>query len=154
MLLQNLDSWLVPQNILQEIMIVGVRFDICSDTSKLMKMMERCLLSEAYDAREYKNVKSLYSEAQKYLKINSPYEVKIILALEPTTQNVIGSIVIFTSNSQLSKFYPFIDVFGEENDSPGNRSIIGAIAGPVIDPLYSNLTEIFKYGLICSAITF
>ena len=54
MLLQNLDSWLVPQNILQEIMIVGVRFDICSDTSKLMKMMERCLLSEAYDAREYK----------------------------------------------------------------------------------------------------
>lgn len=154
MVLPNVDSWLVPKNILQEIMIVGVRFDICSDTSKLRKMMERCCQSESYDAREYKNIKSLYNEAEKYLKINSPYEVKIILALEPTSQSVIGSIVIFTSNSQLSKFYPFIDEFAEKNDPSENRSVVGGIAGPIIDPLYSNLTEIFKYGLICSAITF
>ncbi|EMG45957.1 nagZ Beta-hexosaminidase [Candida maltosa Xu316] len=161
MILKNASSWQVPTKILQEIMIVGVRFDICTEPTKLMNLLERSLQgANDADARDKRGVKNLYLEAIKYLKINSPYEVKIIIALEPTTQNVIGSIIIYTNNSQLSKFYPFIDQciddLGESELGlePESRPLVGGIIEPIIDPSYSNLTEIFKYGLICSAITF
>lgn len=98
---------------------------------------------------EKQGIKTLYKEAVKYLANSSAYGVKIIIALEPTNQSVIGSIILFTNRSQLSKFYPFIDECATLDDL-----IVGGIIGPVIDPLYSNLTEIFKYGLICSGITF
>lgn len=157
MLLEGLDTWLVPKKIFRELMIVGVRFDICNDPSKLMTLIER-YVSDTSDEKvddvkgeidERQGIKTLYKEAVKYLANSSAYGVKIIIALEPTNQSVIGSIILFTNRSQLSKFYPFIDECATLDDL-----IVGGIIGPVIDPLYSNLTEIFKYGLICSGITF
>jgi beta-N-acetylhexosaminidase len=56
----------------------------------------------------------------------------------------------------MSKFYPFIDevLTTESPQSTSKQEVVGAIMCPVIDPSYSNLTEIFKFGLICSGITF
>lgn len=145
MVLRNLNQWLVPQKIFRELMIVGVRFDMCSDPEKLMRLIDKSTREKDVD-----NHKSLYMEAVSYLNNpNSPYEVKIIIALEPTNQNVIGSIVLFTNKSQLARLYPFVDEAAEDDGE-----LVGAIMGPVIDPSYSNLTEIFKFGLICSVITF
>ncbi|KAG2733582.1 hypothetical protein G9P44_003107 [Scheffersomyces stipitis] len=148
MQLGDLDNWSVPKKIFRELMIVGVRFDICSDPEKLMKLIARST-KENENSDDNKGIKGLYLEAVKHLGNTSPYGTKIIIALEPTNQNVIGSIVLFTNKSQLSKFFPFIDELKADDEG-----VIGGIIGPIIDPSYSNLTEIFKYGLICSGITF
>ncbi|CAH6718272.1 hypothetical protein CLIB1444_01S03048 [[Candida] jaroonii] len=190
MRLTGLDKWSVPKKIFRELMIVGVRFDICSDPEKLMELInkrtgtvnEDSTRSDAngsdskdtimnsdneddndndlgnskkfpeMDIDEKIRIKSLYGEAIKHLNSAG---VKIIIALEPTTQKIIGSIILFTNDSKLSKFYPFMSEANNQvnNLSPGEDAKIGAIVGPVIDKSYSNLTEIFKYGLICSGIT-
>lgn len=156
MILQDMTNWQVPKKIFRELMIVGVRFDICNEPEKLMVLVDRVII----DSKD-QHLKTLYSEAINHIG-NTNYGVKIIMALEPTNQSVIGSIILFTNKSQLSKYYPFIDECiedkadkkekeeGEENSS---TPLIGALLGPIIDPLYSNLTEIFRYGLICSGIT-
>ncbi|EDK41878.1 conserved hypothetical protein [Lodderomyces elongisporus NRRL YB-4239] len=136
MLLEDLTKWLVPSRILKELMIVGVRFDICNDAEQLMNNCPP-------------ELKRYYTHALESLQFRTPHEVKIIIALEPNTQSVIGSIVLFTNQSKLSKYYPFIDQCRGKSGS-----LVGEIIAPVIDPLYSNLLDIFKYGLICSAITF
>jgi Beta-glucosidase-related glycosidases len=165
MILNDMENWLVPKKIFRELMIVGVRFDICSDPKKLLKLIDRSMNdSEAVDnIDDRQNIKSLYLEAIKHLGNHSSYGVKIIIALEPTNQSVIGSIILFTNKSQLVKFFPFIDECVDEGSGVSEEKsgsyvksspLIGCIIGPIIDPLYSNLTEIFKYGLICSGITF
>ncbi|CAI5755515.1 unnamed protein product [Candida verbasci] len=147
MVLNNVNEWSVPKKILKELMIVGIRFDICNDTNQLLNLLEN-----TNDNNE--NLKQIYNESiKKLFKINSSYEVKIIIALEPNMKNPIGSIIIFTNKSELSKFYPFIDDINKREDQHEDV-LIGGIVAPIIDPTYSNLAEIFKVGLISSAITF
>lgn len=172
MVLNDLNNWLVPKKIFRELTIVGVRFDICTNPEKLMKLIDSNSMhnekvaekgdtesSDVLIKNERNSVKELYMEAIKYVTNTSSYGVKIIIALEPTNQNVIGSIILFTSKSQMSKFYPFLEECVKENarssmNQNQQESLVGAIIGPVIDPSYSNLTEIINFGLICSAITF
>ncbi|CAH2354611.1 hypothetical protein CLIB1423_17S03026 [[Candida] railenensis] len=190
MILDNLSNWSVPKKIIRELMIVGVRFDICSDPEKLMNLINKSSVKKISegdkdtnvtgegtenDTKDGKNdeaadtdkdlnqfsdeemqakdkVKALYMEAIKYLDNNSSNGVKIIIALEPTNQNVIGSVILFNNRSLLSKFFPFMNQAAAE--STVGEPLIGGIIGPIIDPSYSNLTEIFKFGLVCSGITF
>ncbi|CAK9436478.1 uncharacterized protein LODBEIA_P10360 [Lodderomyces beijingensis] len=142
MLLNNLDTWQVPSRILKELMIVGVRFDICNNTEQLQSLIKR--------SPEYR---SYYHCAVESLQFRTPNEVKIIIALEPNTQGVIGSIILFTNKSKFSKYYPFIDQCVEMREQE-ELPLVGGIIAPMIDQSYSNLMDIFKYGLICSAITF
>lgn len=169
MVLYDLNNWLVPKKIFRELTIVGVRFDVCTDAQKLMNLIHNSSLQDnqliVNDIRlemrmkdERDNTKELYIEAIKYLTNSHSYGVKIIIALEPTNQNVIGSIILFTNKSQMSKFYPFLEECLKDSKTTYNQNLqdplIGAIMAPVIDPSYSNLTEIINFGLICSAITF
>lgn len=173
MRLNNLNTWEVPKKIFRELMIVGVRFDICQDPGKLMDLIyetnskdeeeghksddersESEELAPEMPVQDKRQIEILYLEAIKGIKSG----VKIIIALEPTNQKIIGSIILFTNDSKLAQFYPFIDegIEVESFNSPeslDHEGRIGCIIGPVIDKSYSNLTEIFKYGLICSAIT-
>ncbi|MDN6571417.1 MAG: hypothetical protein L0L22_10510 [Staphylococcus equorum] len=169
MVLYDLNNWLVPKKIFRELTIVGVRFDVCTDPQKLMNLIHSSILQHdklvknairlGTRMREDKdNTKELYIEAIKYLTNSPSYGVKIIIALEPTNQNVIGSIILFTNKSQMSKFYPFLEECLKDSKTLENLNLqdplIGGIMAPVIDPSYSNLTEIINFGLICSAITF
>lgn len=147
--LDNMSSWTVPEKIFRELMIVGVRFDICKDAQKLTSFIERNCSDEQNSSSEDRDIlKLLYMGSMRYFSEDSLYGAKVIIALEPTNQTVIGSIILFTSKSHLGMKLPFMS----ELDPVGER-IIGGIIAPVIDLSYSNLTEIFKYGLICSAIT-
>lgn len=147
MLLDDIKNWLVSKKIFRELMIVGVRFDICTDPEKLLNLINRSIDTDEKNNEDL--LRAVYLEALKYLKSKAPYGVKVIIAIEPTNQNVIGSIILFSNKSQLSKFYPFMDDCGCNEDE-----IIGGLSNTIIDPLYSNLTEIFRFGLICSGITF
>ncbi|EGV60595.1 glycoside hydrolase [Yamadazyma tenuis ATCC 10573] len=162
MMLDDLERWSVPKKIFRELMIVGVRFDICNDADKVMNFINKNneaainkqLRREALKD-ELEHTKSLYLKTIKYLKEDSG--VKIIIALEPSHQTIIGSIILFSNKSQLAKYYPFIDEAGNDQRSSPVASpsspIVGGLVAPVIDSSYSSLTEIFKYGLICSGIT-
>jgi beta-N-acetylhexosaminidase len=169
MVLYDLNNWLVPKKIFRELTIVGVRFDVCTDPQKLMNLIHSSILQHdklvknsirlGTRMREDKdNTKEVYIEAIKYLTNSPSYGVKIIIALEPTNQNIIGSIILFTNKSQMSKFYPFLEECLKDSKTLENLNLqdplIGGIMAPVIDPSYSNLTEIINFGLICSAITF
>lgn len=167
MLLRELSAWSVPQKIFRELTIVGVRFDICMQPDKLQALIERATtttentgagaaadasgLNDDELADRNRHTRYLYQEAVNCMSGGSPYEVKIIIALEPTNQSVIGSIILFTNKSSLARLYPFMEEIG---DDPKKGQLVGGIVGPVIDPSYLNLTEIFKFGLICSGITY
>jgi beta-N-acetylhexosaminidase len=165
MVLDNLSTWLVPKKIFRELMIVGVRFDICSNPQKLMSLIEKSSQrerpTENPDAStedsaatlKMDHFQELYTEAIRYSDNHTPDGVKIIIALEPTNQNVIGSVILFNNRSQLAKYFPFIGQAATQGAGDSER-LIGAIMAPIIDPSYSNLTEIFKFGLVCSGITF
>lgn len=176
MVLNELSSWSVPQKIFRELMIVGVRFDICLQMEKLQELVLRATESDTQekglpaststanspdanptvtDVRTHNRwLRELYHEAMHCNDTNSAFEAKIIIALEPSNQNVIGGIVLFTNRSNLAKYYPFIEEACLGTGSYKKEALVGGIVGPVIDPSYSNLTEIFKFGLICSAVTY
>lgn len=176
MVLNELSSWSVPQKIFRELMIVGVRFDICLQMDKLEALVLR---ATEYDAQEKalpvststtntpdlnptvtdvkthnRWLRELYREAMHCNDNNSAFEAKIIIALEPSNQNVIGGIILFTNKSNLAKYYPFVEEACLGTGTYRKEALVGGIVGPVIDPSYSNLTEIFKFGLICSAVTY
>lgn len=176
LVLKDLSNWTVPQKIFRELMIVGVRFDICLQTDKLHEMVNRVIedtensdkekdtassesdidpvqSANINDAKHYRRwLRELYKVATDAK--NSAFEAKVIIALEPTNQSVIGSVVLFTNRSDLSKFYPMIEEAGLGTSTYQKGALVGGIIGPVIDPSYSNLTEIFKFGLICSGVTY
>lgn len=176
MVLHQLSSWSVPQKIFRELMIVGVRFDICLQMDKLRALILRATendIQEKYlpastttsnspdlnptttDVRAHNRwIRELYREAMRPKELNSAFEATIIIALEPSNQNVIGSIILFTNKSGLANFYPFIEEACLGTGVYKKEALVGGIVGPVIDPSYSNLTEIFKFGLICSAVTY
>lgn len=151
MVLRDLTNWSVPTKIFRELTIVGVRFDICLRAEKIQSLVERTKSEKAPEPECNRHARELYREAMLHVSKNSPYEVKIIIALEPTNQSVIGSIILFTNKSMLARYYPFMEEEAQKDKKP---ALVGGIVCPVIDPSYSNLTEIFKFGLICSAITY
>lgn len=161
MVLDNFLEWRVPQKILRELMVVGVRFDMCTHAEKIMKLINNNCSGkpneEEYNVVSYRDkitLKMLYLESMKYIKENSINGTKIVYALEPKSQSVLGSVILFTNRSEISKFFPFmVNIFGTE-ESEGENKLIGGIIGPVVDSTYSNLSEIINFGLICSGITF
>lgn len=150
MMLTGLAEWAVPHKIFRELTIVGVRFDICQELAKLDGLIARATDGGGTGAESpaHRHVRHLYKQASTRMASTFPHEAKVIIALEPANQSVIGSIVLFTNKSLLARFYPFIE------NSSATKVLVGGIVCPVIDPSYSNLTEILKFGLICSAITY
>lgn len=143
MILKNVPEWSVPSKIFRELIMVGVRFDVCLQTDQLQKLLK----SVPGDGLS-RHTRELYRYAVEAIDSNSPHEAKVLIALEPTNQSVIGSIIIFTNNSLLARFYPFM------SKAQRNGTLVGGVVSPVIDPAYLNLTDIFKYGLICSGVTY
>lgn len=163
MLLDDLSNWLVPEKMFRELTIVGVRFDICTDPEKLMNLIRQNGLDTPINSdyhAEHVNTKRIYLEAVKYLAGNQVTGVKIITALEPTNQTIIGSIILFTNKSSLSKFFPFMDEGLKADDRLKDNNeqhlemLVGGLIGLIIDTSYSNLIEIINVGLVCSGITF
>ncbi|ODQ82287.1 glycoside hydrolase family 3 protein [Babjeviella inositovora NRRL Y-12698] len=140
MKMDNLQDWLVPKKIFRELMIVGVQFDICRDVTQLLPLI-RDHYSNPFGVE-------LYQEAYRHLNKG----VQIIVALEPAAQGVVGGIILFTNKSALTKYYPFLEELSPAG--MGTPPTVGGIAGQFIDLAYSNLTEVFNFGLICTAIRY
>lgn len=149
MIIHNLINWQVPSHIFRELKIIGVRFDICQDFQNLIQLIDRADI----EVNDYQ----LYREAISQFSIPNN-ELKIIIAIEPTNQAVIGSLILFTNRSPISKFYPFIDECVHSKVTGDNQSgyipLVGGMVGMIVDPLYTNLAEIFRYGLICTGLTY
>ncbi|OBA23608.1 glycoside hydrolase [Metschnikowia bicuspidata var. bicuspidata NRRL YB-4993] len=145
MVLQNLTEWSVPTKIFRELTIVGIRFDVCLQPTRLQEFLDRVAGN-----RKSQQIYQAFIEALFRMDPSNAQETKIIVALEPTNLTVIGSIIVFSSKSWLSGFFPAVESEVSLNEKATFR---GGIVSPLVDLSYSNLTEIFKYGLICSAVT-
>lgn len=162
MVINNMDRWQVPKNIFRELMIVGVRFTVCKNHDQIRELIKRATSADSPGNNDDKeSLMFLYAEAISQIESKSAIGLRLITALEPKAQKVIGSVILFTNKSHLAKFYPFMDECAQDTaassdsgNSDGRTQIVGGIVGSVIDPLYSSLTQILYYGLICSGITF
>lgn len=138
LLLRDLSNWTVPPQILRELTMVGVRFDICLSLDTIYPLIEET------DG----TTKRIYHEAIKYLDLTAAYEAKIIIALDHD-QNIVGSVIIFNSTSAIASYYPFI-----KEQEPNREALVGGVFAPIIDASYKSLSNILKIGLISSGITY
>lgn len=145
MALKNLTEWTVPTKIFRELTIVGIRFDVCLQPTRLKEFLDRVT-----ENRKSQQIYQLYIEAMSRMDSAKMQETKLIVALEPTNLTVIGSVIVFSTKSWLSGFFPAVETAEDVDERAAFR---GGIINPLVDLSYSNLTEIFKYGLICSAVT-
>lgn len=138
LLLRDVMRWSVPPQMLRELTMVGVRFDICLTRDTVYTLMKNCK----------ETAKRIYEEAISCLDLPAAYEAKIIVALDHA-QRIVGSIVIFNSLSALARFFPFI-----KEAEPNKDALVGGLFAPIIDASYTSLSNILKLGLISSGITY
>ncbi|QBM86777.1 beta-N-acetylhexosaminidase [Metschnikowia aff. pulcherrima] len=145
MILDNVTEWNVPTKIFRELTIVGIRFDVCLQLTRLEEFLNR-----VKENQRSQQIYRLYIEALSKLDTANMQETKVIVALEPTNLTVIGSIIVFSTKSWLGGFFPAVQAVDSQSEE---AEFSGGIINPLVDLSYSNLTEIFKFGLICSAVT-
>ncbi|KAM9922305.1 hypothetical protein OXX80_011913 [Metschnikowia pulcherrima] len=145
MILDNVTEWNVPTKIFRELTIVGIRFDVCSQLTRLEEFLNR-----VKENQRSQQIYRLYIEALSKSDTANMQETKVIVALEPTNLTVIGSIIVFSTKSWLGGFFPAVQAVDSQSEE---AEFSGGIINPLVDSSYSNLTEIFKFGLICSAVT-
>lgn len=138
LILRDLMNWSVPPKILRELTMVGVRFDICQDKETIYTLLKN----------SSEQAQRVFNEAVTHLNQAAGYEAKIIVALDHA-QTIVGSIVIFNSVSAMARFYPFI-----KEEEPDKDALVGGLFAPVIDASYTSLSNILKFGLISSGITY
>lgn len=132
--LDDLQNWSVSKKLVRQLQVVGIMFDICQNLDEVLQLVQTYHSSNPalYD---------LYAETAR----SDPAQVKVLVLLEPTNKSVVGSIIVFTNESSISRFYPFIDSFSSK---------IGGLSGLMIDPSYENLTDVFKLGLVCTSLSY
>lgn len=175
MRLDDISSWQVAENLVRQLQVVGIMFDICKNPGDILSSQK----GKHSSSNSYSSESDLYNNddvSQLTEFANNSYEVylelykdfcsqnddtqyfdgsgnlDIIVALEPTKRYVVGSLVVFNGKSKFSKFYPCLESLGSEKLT--NQNEYACITGHFIDPLYTTLSEVFKLGLICTALMY
>lgn len=178
MKLDEISNWKVAENLVRQLQVVGVMFDICKNPSEIFSLKEGrnnnisfennkisiCdydinQLSE-FSSNNYEIYLELFRDSCKNKEdrqyMDSSGNLDIIVALEPTKRSVVGSLVVFNGKSKFAKFYPFLESSINDRKSLQEKKYdeFSCITGHYIDPLYSTLSEVFKLGLICTALMY
>jgi beta-N-acetylhexosaminidase len=179
MKLNDIHDWKVAENLVRQLQVVGIMFDICKDLTEIFSTQNPNRKAHTLGIKTSDTVQ-LYDDSNQLCEFsNNNYEIyfelfkeffsstkdsyldsldglDIIVALEPTKRSVVGSLVVLNERSQFLKFYPFLHSLKEkqpENHIKENQEFV-LITGHFIDPLYSTLSEVFKLGLICTALMY
>lgn len=175
MRLDDISSWQVAENLVRQLQVVGIMFDICKNPGDILssqkgKNSNSISLSNESDIYDNDDISQLTEFANNsyevYLELFNDFclndadkqyfdgsgNLDIIVALEPTKRYVVGSLVVFNGKSKFSKFYPFLESQG--NGQRKSAHEFACITGHFIDPLYTTLSEVFKLGLICTALMY
>lgn len=118
----TLAKWSVAEKLVRQLQVVGIRFDICKDRTKLISLIEKYHSNEVYDEEKqfldiYSKASNIIAEEELQKKNNGTSNTTIIVAIEPTTGSIVGSLIIFNNKSQLAKYYPFIDGLESDDDT-------------------------------------
>lgn len=168
MRLDEISTWQVAENLVRQLQVVGIMFDICRNPLEIFSSQfgnrdkDSPIDSNNSDFADsnYEIYLEIYkdfckpTEERSYM--DSSGNLDIIVALEPTKRSVVGSLVVFNGKSKFCKFYPFLESSrnGRKSNNPKKYSEFACITGQFIDPLYSTLSEVFKLGLICTALMY
>ncbi|KAA8917091.1 hypothetical protein TRICI_000763 [Trichomonascus ciferrii] len=129
MILTDLQSWMPSKKLISELEMIGIKFDICQPHDTRMDQVLG--LVHRFHARE-EGLPELYNKAKQ--------SAKIIVALDPVKKAVVGSIILFTRNSEFASYMPWILEFEDAR--------VGGLCGLATDPMYKDLTNIFTLGLV------
>ncbi|KAG0669603.1 hypothetical protein C6P42_004318, partial [Pichia californica] len=178
MRLDDISSWKVAENLVRQLQVVGIMFDICKNPADIFASLKGKTNGEvegnSMPTFEYDDINQLSEFSNNnyeiYLELFKDFckntnerqymdfsgNLDIIVALEPTKRSVVGSLVVFNGKSKFAKFYPFLESSknGKKINSSQNYKEFACITGHFIDPLYSTLSEVFKLGLICTALMY
>lgn len=167
MVLDDILNWKVAENLVRQLQVVGIMFDICKDPTNIFTLYKNKAVFNTTDgnSKEYDGLNQIASY-EIYLELfkeygllnnnndsnnketNSLTNLDIITALEPTKKSVVGSLIVLNENSKFLKFYPFLSTINSSTKK------FVCITGHFIDPLYTTLSEVFKLGLICTALMY
>lgn len=158
MKLDNILSWKVSENLVRQLQVVGIMFDICRNPADILSSQN----STSNDIERQLDLSSheIYSELLKDFNscgkdkqyFDGSSNLQIIVAIEPLRKSIVGSLVVFNDKSKFSKFYPSLQFSTELQLSQLQR--YACIAGLFVDPSYTALSEVFELGLICTALMF
>lgn len=129
MILTELQDWIPSKKLISELEMIGIKFDICHPQDYRMDQVTS-LIQRYYSQDE--GLPGLYQKAKD--------SAKIIVALDPVKKTVVGSIILFTRNSEFASCMPWILEFEDAR--------VGGLCGLATDPMYKDLTNIFTLGLI------
>ena len=156
MRLDDISNWKVAENLVRQLQVVGIMFDICKNPIEILTIQ----LNKNFEDMKNNNSGCIYAELCNDLLtdcenqyLDQSGNLDIIVALEPTKKSIVGSVVVFNNKSKFSKFYPFLDQMKGSNDDVNSKDY-ACITGTFIDPLYNTLSEVFKLGLICTALMY
>lgn len=130
LLVNPLQEWVPPKKLISELEMIGIKFDICLHDDRMDEV--RALLGKFY-----KNANGL---AELYEAAHAGGDAKIIIALDPVKNAVVGSLILFTRGSNIAGCMPWLLEFGDAR--------VGGLCGLVIDPMYKDLTRVFTLGLV------
>lgn len=173
MKLSDVSDWQVAENLVRQLQVVGIMFDICQNPTDIFLFQKnKNLYGFSENLYEYDDSNQLSEFSNNnyeiYLELYKDYcaegkkqyldgssNLNMIVALEPTKRAVVGSLVVFNESSKFLKFYPFLQSL-KEKDKTNTKTSPGfvCITGNIIDPLYTTLSEVFKLGLICTALMY
>lgn len=167
MKLDDVSAWNVSESLVRQLQVVGIVFDICKNPKDILSLFtkrneeevtsedgqEKCLDLTNYEL--YSELNKDFNSTKKYL--DGSGNLDIIISLEPTRKQIVGSLILFHSDSKFVDFYPFLNAdeqLQNKGRSRTNNQGFACITGLFIDPLYSTLSEVFKLGLICTALMY
>lgn len=156
MRLDDISNWKVAENLVRQLQVVGIMFDICKNPIEILSIQS----NKNFEDMKNNNSGCIYAELCNDLLtdyenqyLDQSGNLDIIVALEPTKKSIVGSVVVFNNKSKFSKFYSFLDQMKGSNDDVNSKDY-ACITGTFIDPLYNTLSEVFKLGLICTALMY
>lgn len=166
MQLEDVSSWKVSENLVRQLQVVGIVFDIPRNPQDVLSLFlkkgdDSAVLDDdqgkCVDLTNYEIYSELNKDFQSKTKkfFDNSGNLDIIISLEPTRKQIVGSLILFTNKSKFVDFYPYLSA-EEKVYTNWNKSSQGfaCITGLFIDPLYSTLSEVFKLGLICTALMY
>ncbi|ODV83158.1 glycoside hydrolase family 3 protein [[Candida] arabinofermentans NRRL YB-2248] len=148
----ELKDWKLSDKLVKQLKVVGIKFEICNDPLELIDKIKTNQLKEPNKEEESKIVE-IYQRVSIQNTGNEPVgnvtDTIIIKAVEPSSNALVGSIILFNNRSELSIYYPFLENIGIKSSD-----MTCGLTGLFVDSNYESLNAVVKLGLICTGVSF
>ncbi|QPG74649.1 hypothetical protein FOA43_001981 [Brettanomyces nanus] len=148
-LLLNLDKWMLSEKLVKQLKVLGIRFEIAKDYEEIIELIKRKSFKISDDEAHFAE---LYTAAADYIAQEGLKQLKntiIFKMIDVNTKALIGSVILYNTNSMLADWYPYVKTI-----SKGKVNPMSCLTGVFVDSSYETLKPVMKLGLICTGVSF